>query len=429
MGSGSSKNKVLRVESREIQADADVDLLPPPEPMRATPLYNVNRPSRATPNNVNTPGPPPTPQPTIPAKDYCAFCMRKAAEYYCTDCGMIICPDCSKHHDNADILRRHTLILLGEYKEKKQTLQQYVKPLICPVHEGNELTFYCGTCSVPICMVCAEYNHMRPQHQHKTLLAGVDKRRRDLEEQVRRLRTRQKGLRTAKEQLADDVKNADEKSQMTSSLIKEHTQQLIYRLQQVIDQLRLHGDSLINEVEQKTKAKATAAEEKYEEIDDYFAKLQLEEQEVDKLVKNSNDIGFLLLVNQRLHQLKKATNEDINVEAPSDIVFIPNEVVVEAMPLGLVGALEEVSLANVKGARKSHFYEWQFGGSKIKSRENTPNVYRRGKATYLNQWPPQNKPEEKILNTRPSTTYSNSDNDYKPPEKMPLMELNEENDW
>ncbi|XP_070547576.1 B-box type zinc finger protein ncl-1-like [Ptychodera flava] len=416
MGSGSSsadKAEVKWVESQGMQAEPGMEREDSPHPYN---MYGLRQPPPMTPPPKTSSTVRSSQRPTSTAlKDNCALCLTNPSESYCTDCGVQMCQPCVGHHEDANLLKKHRLITFEKYKLEKATIDQYVKSLICHVHAGNELTYYCSTCSIPICMVCAEYNHTKPQHQHKTLIAGKEKKKTELQEVLKESESRQRELTALRATVTDEQQSTVERGQVTASLVREHTEQLTYRLQQMIGQLQMHGQNLEKQVLQWQETNSRYLNDKKNEINRQLTKIDYEMEKTRNMVNSSNDIGFLLSVNKYIARLKLHNGRGIGLDALTEYDFVPNEVIIESMPINVVGKLDKANHEPEKGmktfpggstpgGKQSH--------SRLESQTSRPNTtqfngYAGTKASQMNGWS-LNDEERKVLEAglRPNTMAS-----------------------
>ncbi|XP_077864189.1 protein meiotic P26-like [Saccoglossus kowalevskii] len=391
MGSGSSKSKNTNSKASER-----------PDTSSTTRTSTANQPPSTRQKHSRN-----------PRLSECGFCMRSSASGYCVECGMLICKVCSDHHEDTNLLKRHNIISLREYSDNKAMMSKFVKPVMCSMHEGNEMTYYCNTCSIPICMVCAEYNHPRPAHSHVTLIAGVHKKHRELQDRLEKIKNKKKHLHNATSSHDAAEQDGNQQIKLTSSLIQEHTQQLVARLQKIEQQLQNHGESLVNEAERRHQKNLCTGADWKEEVEKHVGYLDYETEKAATLVEQSNDIGFLLAVNETLKSLETAEKEAILSEPPRHVVFVPNEVVVENMPIGRVGALEEIpAIKPQDGNMKARLYEWQeardtYSQYKGVSRSSSrPATNYRGKTLYDDNYNVNNLNNVSRASRRPDTGVS-----------------------
>ncbi|XP_077864190.1 uncharacterized protein LOC144349498 [Saccoglossus kowalevskii] len=373
MGSGSSKKETATVstETSSIKNESAQDINTPvpiqePEPARPRSAWQV-QPVPPTPREV----PPPTAstldsRKTRSAKEFCEFCRRNHSDGYCFDCGLLICGTCVEHHADAKLLKKHKMISLETYKDNIDMVHKYVKPINCQVHRGNEMTYYCNTCSIPICMHCAEYNHRKPQHQHKTLIAGLETKHRELAEQLSRAKDKRKELTDKKIRLNNIQAESDQHSDLLTVQIREHTDILVHRLKQLIEQLENNCDSLVKHVDLTRQKKQRGIEDKNDGYDNFIREIDTEREEATNIREHSNDIGFLLGVNKSIHQLKVLANTRVSKYENKQLVFMPNDTIIEADAVTTVGSLsnEYITQSNNKTPTRYEF--------PLNQREETP---------------------------------------------------------
>ncbi|KAL4233340.1 tripartite motif-containing protein 46 [Mactra antiquata] len=86
-----------------------------------------------------------------PASKACEVCEEKQeAIERCIDCEQNFCGACSKSHLRLNIAKNHTLVKINSPDGK----HYLISTGYCDKHKNEELTFYCRTCQVPICMRC-----------------------------------------------------------------------------------------------------------------------------------------------------------------------------------------------------------------------------------------------------------------------------------
>nr|XP_006814798.1 PREDICTED: tripartite motif-containing protein 45-like [Saccoglossus kowalevskii] len=315
MGCGSSA-----VESRPVTPA----YIPPPEPRKE---------------------PRPEPVPQI-IQNECGFCKRHEASGFCSDCGVLICQSCAAHHRDANLLKKHAILTLGEYKDNITTFSRFVRPVICPMHNGHEMTFYCLTCSLPICMICAEYVHKKPRHQHTTLIEGLSTKQKELKSQVEILRTRKKDLEDMRMSLDEENRQYlhGDGQVDPADAIKENTQKLRELIQKALVELQKNSTNLLQQVEKAKKTNSKKSETKCVEIKELLLHIDKQLHYTNALMVNSNDIGFLLAVNQIVTGIQTTLAKQIEKPTPVTIRFVPNEDVFDAIKKNQVGKVQVTGL-------------------------------------------------------------------------------------
>ena len=83
----------------------------------------------------------------------------------CHDCKEYLCSECVKTHQTDEALRNHKVNLLEESGSGDVSLQDKFRKEYCSKHDGQELSFFCETCSILICHDCSVLEH--PSSTHK----------------------------------------------------------------------------------------------------------------------------------------------------------------------------------------------------------------------------------------------------------------------
>ncbi|WAR10978.1 LIN41-like protein [Mya arenaria] len=99
----------------------------------------------------------------IAANSPCEVCDDGSrAERSCIECEQNLCTNCSRGHLKMKSSRDHHLVSLTEKSHAGEG--QVTSKSFCEKHKGDELSFYCRKCSVPICLRCKVTVH----EQHTT---------------------------------------------------------------------------------------------------------------------------------------------------------------------------------------------------------------------------------------------------------------------
>ncbi|XP_006814799.1 uncharacterized protein LOC102803335 [Saccoglossus kowalevskii] len=283
--------------------------------------------------------------------EICGLCNdAQPPSRYCKECGMLICKKCVKRHKSHSVMSTHMLITVKDYKKNQSRLETYNKPVICTLHSGSPLTFYCNTCKIPICMLCAEYVHRKPQHSHVTIIKGVEYKKQELRKQVERTKRKRKFLQDAT-LCPDDVRtNGERHVRMTTAEIQDHTQQLVARLERIKEQLNVHADSLVMDLQRKQEDSVMDVEDWNEEVRVNLIKLERETKKASVFVEQSNDIAFLFAVNETIAALEEVENEHMQSTPPRKFHFVPRDVEVQAS----VGALTWTPIVGKWGGKQGN---------------------------------------------------------------------------
>ncbi|XP_046577432.1 E3 ubiquitin-protein ligase TRIM56-like isoform X3 [Haliotis rubra] len=92
--------------------------------------------------------------------DNCSVCKTQGkttpASSWCSVCDDIFCDGCLKMHNMMPILRDHELVDLSD-TTKRKTKQR----LMCTIHKGEQIMFFCKDCTIAICHICCSIKHRK----------------------------------------------------------------------------------------------------------------------------------------------------------------------------------------------------------------------------------------------------------------------------
>ncbi|KAL4217233.1 E3 ubiquitin-protein ligase trim56 [Mactra antiquata] len=103
---------------------------------------------------------------SVAANSPCQICDDGSrAEKNCLECEQNLCQNCSRSHLKMKSSRDHHLVSLTERSHAGEG--QVTSKSFCEKHKGDELSFYCRKCSIPICLRCKVTTH--EQHTSEDL--------------------------------------------------------------------------------------------------------------------------------------------------------------------------------------------------------------------------------------------------------------------
>ena len=103
---------------------------------------------------------------------------------FCCTCRGFLCTDCDHQHTISRRLKTHKIFTLEEAREMKdfaKELKQFVAPppVTCPQHNHLEISIFCTTCSMLVCMQCTVVTHQG--HKFEELPAFAETKRMEAE--------------------------------------------------------------------------------------------------------------------------------------------------------------------------------------------------------------------------------------------------------
>ena len=80
----------------------------------------------------------------------------------CVNCELYLCQDCNKVHNKKN--KTHDIVSLRLVTGEEAAGQPTRKVLYCPIHQKNELEYYCKTCDKIVCLYCTVKDHVGHSH-------------------------------------------------------------------------------------------------------------------------------------------------------------------------------------------------------------------------------------------------------------------------
>nr|XP_022908661.1 brain tumor protein [Onthophagus taurus] len=115
----------------------------------------------------------------------CTSCTAKeVAISRCCTCHNLLCGNCETAHRYMRCFSSHKVISLEELRKDGQKITIH-KPLVCDIHAGENVIYYCSTCNVPACTECAKLDHkVAAGHQCESISDSEIRVRQELEGMV-----------------------------------------------------------------------------------------------------------------------------------------------------------------------------------------------------------------------------------------------------
>ncbi|XP_008326369.1 tripartite motif-containing protein 45 isoform X2 [Cynoglossus semilaevis] len=145
----------------------------------------------------------------------CDLCGEGDAESRCEVCSVNLCEFCCQAHRRQKRTASHSVQSLQELKSRGRIC----RPVLCPLHPGQELRLFCQPCDIPVCLECAATlhrdHHCRPtndvvdQHgdQIRELVSGhLRPLLERLEESAQKVEDSQEALKARVETTANEVR-------------------------------------------------------------------------------------------------------------------------------------------------------------------------------------------------------------------------------
>lgn len=90
---------------------------------------------------------------------YCTSCTAKeVATSRCSTCHNLLCNNCESAHHYMRCFETHEVVALEDMRKDGIKITVH-KPLICDIHPGENVIFYCTSCRVTACAECSKTEH------------------------------------------------------------------------------------------------------------------------------------------------------------------------------------------------------------------------------------------------------------------------------
>ncbi|XP_045196444.2 tripartite motif-containing protein 45-like isoform X2 [Mercenaria mercenaria] len=178
-------------------------------------------------------------------KPPCEVCDEKQdAAQRCIDCEQNFCNHCSKAHLRLTIAKTHTLVNLDGAEGRRYL----VSTGYCDKHKNEELTFYCRTCQIPVCMRCRLTVH--EDHTTEDLVDFAVRTRKDLKVALDENKGYRFNMLNEIEELRVYKEKMAEKKNITKKSIMQRRQQFHKAIDNVCDDMLERLETKVSEEQQ-----------------------------------------------------------------------------------------------------------------------------------------------------------------------------------
>eukprot|EP00038_Savillea_parva_P012779 m.206877 g.206877 ORF g.206877 m.206877 type:complete len:665 (-) comp23510_c0_seq1:178-2172(-) len=144
-----------------------------------------------------------------PAENACEVCEDGTVEHRCVECAELLCSGCAAMHRKMRVSRSHHIQTLAEFLENGPPAEvaRSDKVLYCATHptpkEMHELSLFCRSCDVAICMACTVKDHPKPEHDYTFLKDVAEEQRQSIGAAAAEATARETELVTAVQAVQD----------------------------------------------------------------------------------------------------------------------------------------------------------------------------------------------------------------------------------
>ncbi|XP_070547900.1 E3 ubiquitin-protein ligase TRIM45-like [Ptychodera flava] len=246
----------------------------------------------------------------------CCVCTKKNSSKFCSDCGIVMCAQCSKTHKNIPATKNHRLMTIDEYKEGALLQAGVFRPNECPKHKGREMSSYCATCDVPICELCVSFQHRKPNHKHKSLKETMGKKQGLLLRKLEDARKKACSLEGLSSELERRDKASAEWYKKKEEEIKVGFKQLMDGLTNAMKFVEAEQEELLRDLHTTRGAEKTMLNGLKEKTDKSLDEMKTCLGAGANLLQHSNEVGFLSLVGDTMATIDKNIDTELG-QVPS----------------------------------------------------------------------------------------------------------------
>lgn len=240
----------------------------------------------------------------------CTSCTAKEiAISRCCTCHNLLCGNCETAHRYMRCFSSHKVISLDELRKDGQKITIH-KPLVCELHSGEIVIYYCSTCNVPACAECAKSEHkVASGHQCESISDSEIRVRQELETMLAESKSKIDQMVKASSDLDNSLEELANQRSTAKDLINESYQSYKAVLEKCRDNALEELNKLYRERELKVMDMTEKVGKDISMLEDAckFASRLLENGTVAEIMYLRNIVGtqLLNLINNTLKPEKK----------------------------------------------------------------------------------------------------------------------------
>uniref|UniRef100_A0AAV2K3J3 RING-type E3 ubiquitin transferase n=1 Tax=Knipowitschia caucasica TaxID=637954 RepID=A0AAV2K3J3_KNICA len=249
----------------------------------------------------------------------CDLCGDGAAESRCEVCASNMCEFCSQAHRRQKRTASHSVLALCELKSRGRLC----RPVLCPLHPGQELGLFCQSCDVPVCVECASTLH----RDHRCCPAhNVIDRHGD---RIRELVSVQ--LRPRLERLEEALQKVDASQDLLTSRVEEVAQEVRAFARGYASAVETHCLSLLRHLEELHKQRRNQLHLQRAQLSQALQDVRGGVDFAERLLSCGSDAEILSakgVTLQRLSRLSQGSCDSLTAAAVDDgstLCFLPSE--------------------------------------------------------------------------------------------------------
>eukprot|EP00794_Sanderia_malayensis_P019274 gene19274-21200_t len=246
----------------------------------------------------------------------CASCKKKQADAICEDCVELYCAECLERHRQRKLTKDHRISDISSVEDPSKLKKRY----FCPKHRKKQLTEYCLSCDVSICIKCAAGEHSGKNHDCGPVADAAEASRQILISTAENFETNQPDV-------AESLENVSAMMNGLDTELAEMKDEIKNSIENLIKSLREQESRLYDEVERKHQTIRNALLLRKQKIESSVTDTREMAGFLRELQQHNNDIEMLQMAatisrrNLELEEIKQQNDFVVDY----DFMFSSNE--------------------------------------------------------------------------------------------------------
>ena len=219
--------------------------------------------------------------------DVCCYEKKQVdATHFCVQCSKYYCVKCKDHHEGSALFQGHSLMKISSTD---------VAALECQEHK-DEIKYYCNSCSIAICTVCALGKHSK--HDTCDMQDAIENKKVTIQKLCDNLKSHVEDFKSAGKKLQDV--GADQEASFTQlkDSVRAHRVDMKHKLQEQEDMIMQQVDAWRNQNQRKVNRDAKQIQQQSQNI----SKLC---ESAERMLKPENFLELLSVQKSFLDNLEK----------------------------------------------------------------------------------------------------------------------------
>ncbi|XP_051888082.1 protein PML-like [Pristis pectinata] len=243
----------------------------------------------------------------------CTSCEgNNGAEFICPECDKLMCSNCLQVHNV--LMADHTRYVQTLGTLRKLNSDEFLKilrrskELSCSTHENQQISLYCSSCSMWLCVLCVLVEHR--DHNCITVRKQITQQKSELRETLAAIQTNQAKFAESQSQLEQLVDKLNRDKYKLEDLIKA-------RVSAALQKVREEESRLLSELQELHLSKTQKLQECLTSMENTLKRMAVSRDMVSQLLRYATEQEMLKLqgiIKSALSRLQKEKPMDVQVE-------------------------------------------------------------------------------------------------------------------